>query len=1100
MPEAPRHSRRPAHRRRSHAGSSHAGSLHGRGLHGRGLHGRGLRRAASHAGLIFALWAVLAACATAAGASALLVTTGNDRALSAAITAADGNADSDSADIATVFVSTSTGEGKTPANAAEVIPLTRQVLLAAAAPYRATVSIWATTPMFYLPGDDVQRGYLLDADTVASNASLLSGSWPSATVATTGPIEVAIPSPVAARLGIGVGSHLRLSEQRQHGDEVPAGYDVVIVGVFSPAQSAAWARDPLRGAGFDPDYDWLPAYGPFVVAPGTLAARAAPLANVSAIVDPDLAGDATRIPQLVRGFGGIAPKFEGEVGQGIETVVVRHRLGAAFAEMRSELSLTNSLVISVSLLVLALGMATVALVARVLARRRAVEVTLLRDRGASTAQLARSVAAETLVLAVAAIAVAAPLSLMAYSAVAGSQRWSGSWASVVAPSPGVGGWMLVAAVAGAVVPSVVVIATALPVRASRRREALSGPLASSGIDVMLALIAVTMYLQLRSHVVSPGAIDPILVIAPAMCAIALAALVARLLPLVARAANGAARRARGIVLPVAGWHVARGGAVHGTFLVVLAAAVGTLGVTFLGTWSASQSAQADAAVGADLVVAQPGAPGMGAELAAATGGTVTPVADGAVVLGSRPDGVRVVALDASKAGMIRGALPGGASWSSEMQGLAPEQPGVPVVINGSALSVTITGAPHVGPYQGEAATVRATPTFVLVGEAGDVTTLVGDAVALDNLPHAMALPGQGAQPLPAGKWRIVAVDFLLSENGSGDLSSWGDTKLSASVSIRVDGADSNGGDWDATTSATDGTVRPGTASLANGTVTASFSYAVLPLSWQDAHLTLVSFPASTEVPVAMSQGLATSLGLAVGDRIAMVWETTPVDARLVRTVPYVSSQVRQDAVLADLTALHRALLSAGNIDSPTDRWWVSSPDAGAADALRAQHVGPVTTSQETATAYRDGPVRVSLRVAWAFAIAAAVLLATTGAASHAVGEARQRAPAVARLRAIGVSRRATLASHLMQHAAVTIAATLLGAGSGAVLALLIAPLLVVAPGGQRAVPPAVVVWSAAPTAIVIAAIAAGGIIAGIPAAVAMVRRSTVAALRSGDAT
>jgi len=283
-------------------------------------------------------------------------------------------------------------------------------------------------------------------------------------------------------------------------------------------------------------------------------------------------------------------------------------------------------------------------------------------------------------------------------------------------------------------------------------------------------------------------------------------------------------------------------------------------------------------------------------------------------------------------------------------------------------------------------------------------------------------------------------------------------------------------------------------------VTASFSYAVLPLSWQDAHLTLVSFPASTEVPVAMSQGLATSLGLAVGDRIAMVWETTPVDARLVRTVPYVSSQVRQDAVLADLTALHRALLSAGNIDSPTDRWWVSSPDAGAADALRAQHVGPVTTSQETATAYRDGPVRVSLRVAWAFAIAAAVLLATTGAASHAVGEARQRAPAVARLRAIGVSRRAALASHLMQHAAVTIAATLLGAGSGAVLALLIAPLLVVAPGGQRAVPPAVVVWSATPTAIVIAAVAAGGIIAGIPAAVAMVRRSTVAALRSGDAT
>jgi hypothetical protein len=45
----------------------------------------------------------------------------------------------------------------------------------------------------------------------------------------------------------------------------------------------------------------------------------------------------------------------------------------------------------------------------------------------------------------------------------------------------------------------------------------------------------------------------------------------------------------------------------------------------------------------------------------------------------------------------------------------------------------------------------------------------------------------------------------------------------------------------------------------------------------------------------------------------------------------------------------------------------------------------------------------------------------------------------------------------------------------------------------------VLVWSVASTALAVAAIALGGLIAGIPVAVAMVQRSTVSALRAGDA-
>ncbi len=781
--------------------------------------------------------------------------------------------------------------------------------------------------------------------------------------------------------------------------------------------------------------------------------------------------------------------------------VVRSDLGDAYADMRSELSLTDSLVLNVFLLVAVLGVATIALVARVLSRRRAVELALVRSRGASAWQLARTAAVEALVLAAAAIAVAIPLSLAAYGELASSDRWSPSWASVATASPGIGPWLVLAVIAGAVVPSVVVVVTSLLAHDGRRRTSPSGSVTNAGIDLMLVVIAAVMYVQLRQHVVSPGAIDPMLVIAPATCAIALAALVARLLPVVGRAANAAARRARGIVVPVASWHVARGGATHGTFLVVLATAVGMFGVTFLGTWSASQAEQADAAVGADLVVAQANAPGMGARLATATGGSVIPVADDAVVLGTRPDGVRLVALDAGSAGVVvRGELPHEGTWAGAMDGLAPEHGTAALVLGQGPVSVTMTGAPKTGGAQSVAPTLVATPSFVLRDQWGDVATVIGQAAPLDGAPHVidLALPqGRGdAQAV----WSIVAVDLLMAEPVPDEASSAGSTKLSASISLHVSGATSSVGDWGAVAPGNLRTIVPGEVKVTGSTVAASFSYAPTELSWQDAHLILTSFPPSTEVPVAMTEQLARDLGLGPGDQIAMVKGTTTLDAVLVRTVPYVPSHVREDAVLADLNSLDRALLSAGTIGTLADKWWVDSPDAGAADALRAQGLGPVTTSEEEAKALRDGPVRVSLTFAWGFAVVAAVLLAATGAAALAAGEALHRTPTVARLRAIGVPRRAALASHLLQHAAVTVSAVALGVGIGAVLALLLAPLLVVAPGGQRAVPPASLVWSASASVSVAAAIAVSGLLVGVPAALAMVRRSTVAALRSGDAS
>jgi hypothetical protein len=287
-------------------------------------------------------------------------------------------------------------------------------------------------------------------------------------------------------------------------------------------------------------------------------------------------------------------------------------------------------------------------------------------------------------------------------------------------------------------------------------------------------------------------------------------------------------------------------------------------------------------------------------------------------------------------------------------------------------------------------------------------------------------------------------------------------------------------------------------SVASGVVEASYSYSVLGLTWQDVRLILVSFPVSTDVPAVMSGALATQLGLVEGDRIAMTWGITRVDAVLVRTVPYVPSRVRDDAILTDLTSLQRALMSAGDVTPAAGQWWIAAPDAGAADAARAQGWGSVSSAAETAHSLRDGPLRVALKFAWVFAVAAAVALAIAGSAAHAAGAALERSSSIAKLRAVGVPRRAALASHLLQQGLVVMGSTAVGVAVGVALTWLIAPLLVVAPGGQPAVPSVVLVWSAVPMLGVAVAIAAGALLMGVPAAFAVIKRSTVAALRAGD--
>ena len=160
--------------------------------------------------------------------------------------------------------------------------------------------------------------------------------------------------------------------------------------------------------------------------------------------------------------------------------------------------------------------------------------------------------------------------------------------------------------------------------------------------------------------------DAVRVLAPALLLTAGAALALRLVLPALRVADRLARRARGLVLPLAAFEAARRPqAVAAGLLIGLACAAGTFGIAFDATWDRSQHDQADVSVGTDLALTltTPPAVGQGAR-------SPPPPADGEP--GDRPrhrrrasgsaaaaTPPRLVAIDTTRAeALLRGRLDG----------------------------------------------------------------------------------------------------------------------------------------------------------------------------------------------------------------------------------------------------------------------------------------------------------------------------------------------------------------------------------------------------------------------------------------------------------
>ncbi|QTE30969.1 FtsX-like permease family protein [Pengzhenrongella sicca] len=1073
-----------------------------------------LQRAATQPGLLAAVLAIVVAGTALLGTCALLLTTAQDQVLATAMRTA---APDDVKVTAAVHVTPAGVDGGP--DSAQVVTDTVGTVVAALRPFASTTSTWASSEMLFLPTQNGVRryGYLEDGDGLEESSRVIDGRWPAPAPAGQ-PLEVAVLGSTAQDLGLELGSTTVLSTtSEQAAGSLPAAdagttRSVVVVGIITPAQGATdtWARDPLEGAGFDPFSERLPVYGPFIVAPGTLLATGVGLDLVTVVARPDLSDpDPPALERVGAALSAARADVRSALGDRAKSATVYSAFPATLAVARTQQGVTGSGAVAVALLGAGLAGTALGLAARLVVGRRAAETALLAARGASRAQLARHATVEALTVALLGAAVAIPLTLALYRAVLTlPQLARAELAALSAPTPAL---VLTVAVSAAVLAAILVAPTLRsPMRSGARRR-VAGLVARSGADLLLAGIAVLGFLQLRAHRVATTAqLDPVLVAAPVLCLLAGAALVLRLLPVIARLAEVHASRSRALTVPLAGWELARRPhATSGAFLLVLAAAAATFGLSFTQTWSVSQQDQADVEIGTDLAVGAVDAVPLaqGRALADATGATPAAVTARPIGLGSRagggPTGVtRLVALDTTRAQeLLRGRLPADQGWAHLTEGLAPtEPPGGALLPAGDVLTLSISGASTDG------TPLVAAPTLVLQDSWGDRATVDVPAVPLDGQPHIVRVPlGLDDGPRVDSALRLVAVDLDLNLGDGVEVSP--DVEVSSDVTVAVqvlDGVSDAGAGpspWISALAADAYEIKnveaTQTADPAGVVVTATATLSLTSLLYTSADLVVTSFASAGDLPVAVSADLAASMNLAAGDILSLSVDAVTLRAVVLRVVPYVPSAARSPGVLADNDALSRAVLGQGDLSSLTDAWWVGDaprPEA-AAEAVRAAHLGEPVTRVGVATDLREGALRAPLRVAIWLLVAAAVVLSLAGTAVHTAGSLEARSVDVARLQGLGVPRRSVIGSFLLEHGVVSLLAVAAGAVVGALIAWAAGPLLVVSATGLPPIPDPRFVWPWLAQGALLAALLLGGALVAAPVAVRTVRRATIAHLR-----
>lgn len=939
---------------------------------------------------------------------------------------------------------------------------------------------------------DYVVGYLGYVDRVEDKVLLVDGRWPSDAA---GPVEVIVPEALLVDRQLVVGDVLVLGTSLS--DEDPA--SAMIVGSYRAIRpgSADWDADRLAGNGFTlampvPNVSGLvkPGYGPFLT---TMAGvDSAPAARVQITYRPVFTGASLAdIAQLPAHLADAETTLAQQSGTAAARVVVTAPVATSAGAISTSLAMTRSSVIVTGLLLLVVAIAALAQTVKLVGERRQTENHLMAARGASGAQGLSLGAFEAITLAALTVAVSVPAARLAFLAIAGLPALAeagfdrdpgmptGTWVTA-----GIVGLLLVALLSAPLLQRSHRLVEAENTKARPGKAGLQ----RAGIDVALLAVAGIAFWQLTAYTPPPSTnglaprIDPLLTAGPALALLAGALAVTRIVPAASHLLDGFASRGRSAVMPLAAWEVSRRPtrAASAVMLLTLAVSVGTFGLGYLATWTASQRDQALYLHPQDAVATATDVSWSAQrDAVSAPGADASPVALGTAELSDQSLSALQSGGEGFSGTFAHLVATDGGGWASleggrldEARGyafraglnsdLGANAPSAVIPDTSEDLAFTVTATPSIAEVTDVLVTVRA----LVEDENGERLTLDLGTIAANGTPHRMSGSLEGATsgvavvglqttfvslgtaPIPDSFFNntMVAMDVTFAEaSGLTEVPGWtvaGVPAPQAATPFSLDLVT----DWNAT--AINGVVKETTTQ--GGDVTMRVTSNVIVLLTENLTASLTAAPLVESVPVVVSNPALNRSPLVVGDSATLRVGSTMVRADIVNTVPMVGG-LPGAVVAADLDALHLALFQNGGSTSPVSSWWVTTEDASAYTASVPADVS-VTTRDARVADLTTSPLRISIPTAVWLVVGAAALLAAIGFAVHVVVSTRARELELAQLSAVGLGRGHLVRMLTWETLLLASLGALFGLGLGAGLVTLIAPLIALGPSGGPPVP------------------------------------------------
>ncbi|MFN8535281.1 MAG: FtsX-like permease family protein [Dehalococcoidia bacterium] len=445
------------------------------------------------------------------------------------------------------------------------------------------------------------RGYVQFADGIGPKLRITAGAWPNLS---SGDIPAVAGSQAVAELGLKVGDTVLLSPVNG-GD--PVRIQIAALGEPVDPDDRFWTVGAVRLS--EQARDWVIL--PLVVAPDRYFAAAERASSDFTWLWPTDTGQITtaNAAELRQAIGRLRSSLPGAV-QGVAVVTA---LDSILGDYLAKLAVTEVPLYLLILQIVGLVLFYLVLVANVLVDRQAGEIALLKSRGASGGQILLLYLIEGAAMCVVAVVVGPPLAALLTSSLGrlpGSPL-AGGGALPVRLGPET--WLL--AMAGAVLALIALLIPAS--RAARtsivlyRRQAARGggpPLWQRYyLDVVLLVFALFGFWSIRQQSALGGAerVDPLLLLAPALLALAVSAAFLRLFPLAMRLFLRLAGGAAPAPILIGLTQMSRRPAPYTRLilLLTLTTSLGLFAATFSGTIDRSYRDRTAYRVGADARIA-----------------------------------------------------------------------------------------------------------------------------------------------------------------------------------------------------------------------------------------------------------------------------------------------------------------------------------------------------------------------------------------------------------------------------------------------------------------------------------------------------------------